>query len=272
MISRPATMPDDFTLIDELLRRCEQADVIDLDTHRHALREPQTADMFHIWLDEAGQTQGFARLQFSEIDGLIEGRFWYYLHPEAAQGQGVGSSALRWAERETVPQAGQRPRRLFTASREDHPARFGFLEANGFTRVRYFFTMKQPLHEAPPAPEIPSGYTIRSATLEDAEPLTDLHNRAFREHWGSQPLTIEEERAALLDAEHQFATDIVAVAPDGSLASFCEATIQSMKREGVEETVGFIGSLGTHPAHRSRGLGRAAHASGAWDRQILYQR
>lgn len=258
MISRAVSLPEDFAPLDTLFRCCEEADMVDLDIHRHALQERQAAERFHIWLDDAGLAQGFARLQFNEFDSdLIEGRFWYYFHPKTARGKGIEASALRWAEQETLRQATPRACRLFTASRADHPARFGFLEANGFTRVRYFFTMKRALHGALPAPEVPSGYTVRSVTLEDLEAITDLHNLAFREHWDSQPLTVAEERAALLDPDHRPELDIVAVATDGSLASFCTATIEPMKREGVEEIVGFIASLGTHPAHRGLGLGRA---------------
>jgi hypothetical protein len=47
-----------------------------------------------------------------------------------------------------------------------------------------------------------------------------------------------------------------AIAPDGTLASFCTAMIELMKREGIEEIVGFIASLGTYLSHRGRGLGR----------------
>lgn len=256
IFSRPVALPDDVALIDDLLGACEVADVVDLALHRDALREPQPGERLCVWVDDAGHAQGFARLRFNELDGLIEGRYWYYVRP-SARGQDIEPSALTWAERETAQHAAQRPCRLFSASRADHPARFQFLEANGFTRVRYFFTMKRPLDEAPPMPALPSAYTMRSATVEDAVGLTDLHNVAFRDHWGSEPLTVAEERAALLDPARRAELDIVAVTRDGALAGFCVATIEPMKREGAEEMVGFISSLGTHPAHRGRGLGRA---------------
>lgn len=256
MISRLVTLPDDFVRIDELLHICETADTVDLDLHRHALQKKQTTERFQVWLDDADNMQGFARLHFNETESLTEGRYWYYLRPTAVD-QGIEASALQWAEQETLQQRADRACRLFTASRADHPARFQFLEANNFTRERYFFTMKRALHETPPAPEVPSGYTIRTATLADIKDFTDLHNVAFREHWNSLPITSEELRTEKLDPNYRPEIDLLAVAPDGTLASFCTASIELMKREGIDEVVGFIDGLGTHPLHRGLGLGRA---------------
>jgi mycothiol synthase len=256
MTSHSVTLPDDFACIDELLRACEAVDALDLTVHRQALQEHQTTERFQVWFDDSGNVQGFARLHFNEVEGLTEGRYWYYLRPTII-GQGIETSALQWAEQETLQQRTGSACRLFTTSRADHPARFHFLEANDFTRERYFFTMKRALHETPPAPEVPSGYTIRAATLADIESFTDLHNLAFREHWKSLPITSDELRAEKLDPEYRPEIDLLAVAPDGTLASFCTATIEPTKREGIDEIVGFIGGLGTHPSHRGLGLGRA---------------
>ena len=45
--------------------------------------------------------------------------------------------------------------------------------------------------------------------------------------------------------------DLVAVAPDGAFSSFCVAWFEEENRIGALEPVG------THPAHRQRGLGKA---------------
>lgn len=256
MLSRPVALPDDVALVDDLLRACELADAVDLSLHRDALQEPQPGERLHVWLDDADRAHGFARLHFNELDDVLEGRYWYYIRP-SARDQGIESGALTWAMQETTRRAAQRPCRLFTGAREDHLARCQFLEANSFTRERYFYTMKRSLDEESLTSEVPGGYAIRIATLEDAVALTDLHNRAFRGHWASQPLTVAEERTELLDPAHRSELHIVAVTRDGALACFCEASIEPMKREGIEETVGFISSLGTRPSHRGRGLGRA---------------
>lgn len=259
MLTRSVILPDDYALLDEFFRVCEKADTIDLDLHRHALKDQQTTDQFQIALDAENRVQGFARLHCSEVEGLTEGRYWYYLLPSAPN-QALATDFLHWAEQQTLQQSaknGHSCSRLSTGSRLDHPTRFEFLAANSFTRERYFFTMKLALDDIPPAPALPAGYTLRSATLADIEPYTALHNLSFQEHWNAPPISADELRAEKLEPEYRPDLDILAVASDGTLASFCTATIEPMKREGIEEIVGFIASLGTDPAHRSRGLGRA---------------
>ncbi|GHO49524.1 GNAT family N-acetyltransferase [Ktedonospora formicarum] len=255
MISRSVCMPDDYSRLDEFLRACEVADTVDLDLHREALQEQQNTDLFQVSLDSAKNVRGFARLRVSQVeDNITEGRYWYYLAPTASD---EAVELLHWAEAQTLQRGGQSRARLFTASLDNHPSRFQFLEANGFSRVRYFFTMKQALQDNIAVSDLPAGYTLRNATLSDVPNYTELHNLAFSEHWNSQPTTMAELRAEKLTPEYRSELDVLAIAPDGALASFCTASIEPMKREGAEEIVGFIASLGTHPAHRGRGLGRA---------------
>lgn len=260
MIFRSVTLPDDFAQLDEFFRVCEAADSVDLDLHRHVLQEHQTTDQFRVCFDAANHIQGFARLHLSKVEGLTEGRYWYYLLPGVTN-QTIATDFLQWVEQQTLLQRTQNGHsrcRLFTASRADHPARFQFLDANGFTRERYFFTMKALLQNLP-EPEVPAGYTLRTPTLADLESYTDLHNLTFRDHWNSSPITVDDLRAEQLAPEYRPELDILAVTLDGTLVSFCTASIESGmgKRDGDNGKVGFIASLGTHPAHRGIGLGRA---------------
>lgn len=261
MISRAVILPDDFALLDAFFRACETADSLDLDLHRHALEDPQTTDLFQVCFDAALHVQGFARLHLSEVEDITEGRYWYYVSPFVAD-QAVAVNLLQWAEQETLQQHAKNARsqcRLSTGSRADHSTRLQFLEANGFTRERCFLTMKQVLLETPPNPEIPAGYTLRTPTLADLASYTDLHNLTFRDHWNSPPITVEDLHAEQLAPPYRPELDIVATTRDNTLVSFCTATIEAGlgKREGIERAAGFISTLGTHPSHRGRGLGRA---------------
>ncbi|GCE28946.1 putative acetyltransferase, GNAT [Dictyobacter alpinus] len=255
MITRLASLPDDFAAIDELLRLCEAADALDMNVHRQAL---QAADghnkaLFQLWLDDDNHVQGFARLNFTVAEDEVEGRYWFYVRP-MARGQEFEMAALHWAEQETRQYSGARVSRLFSSARSDHEFRFNFLESNGFVRERYFFTMKQPLDTALPAPKIPAGYTLRRATLAESEENNALQNLAFREHWNSQPESLEEFRAYREEPGYRADLDLVAQAADGSLVGFCVATLMPTKEDG---TIGLIETLGTHPERRGLGLGRA---------------
>ena len=106
-----------------------------------------------------------------------------------------------------------------------------------------------------PPGEIPAGYTMRitRADAADHQAIADLLNAAFGR-------TIH--RAAELANFTAFApsfrreVDLVAEAPDGTVAAYAAVCWDSCNRRGIFEPVG------THPEHRQRGLARALMLEG----------
>lgn len=106
------------------------------------------------------------------------------------------------------------------------------------------------LVDAPPLPDpaLPSGYRLRTVRWpDDIADRVDVHRAAF----APSKMTVEKYERLANMPHYAPARDVVVEAPDGSLAAFAIAWL---------DPIGGIGELepvGTHPAHRRRGLARA---------------
>ena len=119
-------------------------------------------------------------------------------------------------------------------------------ESSGSSSVELVFDIRAE----PPPPVLPIGY--RLVTLEDLSDDTyiDLHRAA----WSTvRPSEYDRRLHDVVTSMPDFRRDMVpvVVAPDGTPAAYCIGWFDS-RTHSVE-----IEPLGTHPAHRRLGLGRA---------------
>jgi len=128
-------------------------------------------------------------------------------------------------------------------------ARIDLLTRLGFARFRIWDDVRerpldgtQPLRQAPPP-----GFTIRSATLADADGLAAARNASFDESWTGALYRDE----VMAKPGYDPAREIVAVAPDGRIAAYTVYWVDGRNRTGHFEPVG------THAAFQRRGLARA---------------
>jgi mycothiol synthase len=134
---------------------------------------------------------------------------------------------------------------------EDDPATLGALARLGFGpdagRLSQFQCRVDddaPIGDDGP----PDGYRIRHVAGPAEIPArADLHRAAIP----YATLTIEQYARLTTLPHYRFEDDLVVEAADGSLAAFAMAWWDPVARVGEFEPVG------THPAHRRRGLGRA---------------
>lgn len=96
---------------------------------------------------------------------------------------------------------------------------------------------------------LPDGYTIRNAIIEEDYERYRRVQKAVFPHIKSMSNTILDTYSKATFYKEEL--DIVAVAPDGEFAAFCTARIDPVSRITELEPVG------THPAHRKLGLGKA---------------
>jgi ribosomal protein S18 acetylase RimI-like enzyme len=127
--------------------------------------------------------------------------------------------------------------------------RLAFLQRNGFIEedIRSLF-FSRSLLEPLPISSFPAGYNWRSVTPDDPiETLVDLHRSAF----GTAQMTVEYRQAIMSAPQYEMDLDLVAIAPDNSLAAFCICGIDEN-----DPTVGYTDPIGTHQAHQKKGLAK----------------
>ena len=149
--------------------------------------------------------------------------------------------------------------RLVLWAHEGDPLRRDLLARRGYARhgspeYQRRRPMDQPIPDFRPA----EGYTVRA--LGDAGELPARSWVSWRAFHPDEPDDKYEgwewyrnvQRAPLYCRD----LDLVAVAPDGELAAFCTVWFDDVTRTAAFEPVG------THPAHRRKGLGKALLAEG----------
>ncbi len=128
----------------------------------------------------------------------------------------------------------------------------GRLNARGLVHLPDAFWMRKNTRslEEIEEPRVPDGYRLTTmAEYEDTASRSAAHRTAF------SPSRFTDEVYAVVRATWPYRADLdcVAVAPDGSVASYALAWLDEANRLGEFEPVG------THEAHLRKGLGRAVN-------------
>jgi ribosomal protein S18 acetylase RimI-like enzyme len=195
---------------------------------------------------------------------------WQVL-PEV-EGKGIESEALAWAEGHLAElRAGDAERwkgPMMVGTRIDNAERIGFLEQHGFHRGEYVEVNmlrlleealpqealpQEALHrEALPPLALPGGFHVRSLA-GDASEVAD-RAAAHREVW--HPWTVgdvtDEQYARFTRMPgYDRELDVVAVAPDGTIAAYVNGWLDPVNK------IGDFGPVGAREAYRRQGLTRA---------------
>ena len=145
---------------------------------------------------------------------------------------------------------------LDASTLEDDLEQVALLERHGFIRQAETSLLLARSLELPiPEPQLPPGFTIRPMAGEpELEAYVALHRAAF----GTENMTLDYRRSIMSAPDYQPELDLVAVAPDGSLAAFCVCQIfaDDKPRAGGKRE-GWTDPLGTHPRWQRRGLALA---------------
>jgi len=142
----------------------------------------------------------------------------------------------------------------------DNREQIASLESLGFERVPGgVLSLSRSLAEPIPDPCLPPGFVIRpSAGEQEAEEWVRLHRLA----WGTENMTVAARRSMLQTPFYDPSLDLVAVAPDGSLAAYCVCWFSAEENSLTGRKNGYTDPIATHPAYQRRGLATALILTG----------
>lgn len=202
----------------------------------------------------------------TEIEIALDG----VVHPDH-RGRGVGRALLSWQEaraRQILAGSGTALPGIITAtSRAENARNQALYAAAGFERVRSWLELRRPLHDELPAGETPEHVVLVPFSNRLSEATRAAVNDAFRDHWGTQPISRREwERGARIPG---FAPELsrLAITGRGTAADPVRVVgfvISRVDREAWDANGGPFGELemiGVVRAWRGRGLSTALIAA-----------
>ena len=176
-----------------------------------------------------------------------------YVHPDF-KGRGIGTALLQVIEkraREEVALAVADLRVSLQSTTDQHDTAGLDLHRNeGYQPLRYHWRMEIVLDGPPAAPKFPEGIELRPFIKGEHDvAVWQAQNEAWRDHWGSHDVTLEEWKRSRFE-DPEFDPTLWQIAWDGNeVAGF------SLNRYRMG--IGWIRTLGVRRPWRRRGLGEA---------------
>lgn len=203
-----------------------------------------------LWEDTEGKLIAFA------IVHLPYCNLYFYIHP-GIQDHALEAEIIEWGlvRARAFGQAYDQPVTLDTSCRDNNPERIALLECHGFVcQEEQMVYMERALAEPIPEPDFPEGFIVRHPRGEhEVEAYVAMHHEAFK----TRNMTVQHRLSMLRSPDYRPELDLIAVAPDGTCAAFCVCHINQEANAKNGRKEGKIGIIGTRPAFRNRGLGRA---------------
>jgi mycothiol synthase len=170
-----------------------------------------------------------------------------------AEGRGLGSTLLDWAERTERTQGRSCHRQRIPGSNDRARE---LLAAAGYRRTRSYWRLVRDLTTAVPVSPLPPGMALRALEPEaDAGELHHLDALSFSAHADYEPQSLEAFSRRHLRA-HDLAPALSRVVVSGeAIVGFLLA------RRWPQDAVGYVDLLAVHPDHRRAGVATAMLAS-----------
>lgn len=201
-----------------------------------------------------------------QVDAFVDG----VVHPEW-RGCGIGTGMLAWQEaraRQLLASVDAKlPGMLSLGARADNTCVRDLAAAAGYQPVRWWMELGRPLADEIPVRELPTGVQTRVFTSELSEATRVAVNDAFRDHWGSRPMT-EQEWADDLGLD-EFAPELSRVLTTGSGETNDPLRVVAVVLTEVNEEewelnggpFGYMSTIGVVRDWRGKGLSTAVIAA-----------
>ncbi|GAA4573265.1 hypothetical protein GCM10023193_66610 [Planotetraspora kaengkrachanensis] len=197
-------------------------------------------DLVHVWEDASGIAGLAVNLRFGCA-------FDVFASP-ALRGTAAEYEMLRVASETTARHMAEDEPYVLTDLFDCDTTRIGLLVRLGFERFRTWDDVNERGLDDPVAvPAVPDGFVLRTARPGDADGLATARNHSFQEDWTGHLYRTAVMEKPGYDPERE----IVAEAPDGTIAAFAVYWTDDQNRFGHFEPVG------THRDFQRRGLARA---------------
>jgi ribosomal protein S18 acetylase RimI-like enzyme len=203
-----------------------------------------------LWVDPEGRLAAFAILNTGQTYAALS----FELASQASLPE-LGREALAWGEQAFRERYRGRAREITTSARADQTAWIGMLEQHGFQRLtEHYVELERALDQPIPASHLPPGFSLRATSgPEEDDAWVALHRAGF----GTENMTLEHRRTMTSDPGYERSLDLVAVAPDGSLAAYVFGSFSAEENALSGRQLGYTDPVATHPAYRKLGLARA---------------
>jgi len=230
----------------------KQASIQDFEEH---IQLKSVRDSIRTW------RKGHHLAAFAYVDDFAN--LWFEIAPGLANRK-MESEIVGWAgqiQTQRNVESGENGT-LDATCEAKNKTRISILEQNGFVKqsvrsLQYERVLTSSFEQFP----FPARYTWRSVNPSDRiEDLVNLHRQSF----STDHMTVEYRQAMMHAPQYVMDLDLLAIAPDGSLAGFCVCSVDE-----TDSSVGHADPIGVHPLHQHKGLAKALVSTGI---NLLFQR
>lgn len=172
---------------------------------------------------------------------------WADVHPDA-RGRGIGAAIVDWSVRRAREHGADRIGQTVADGRADAVA---LLRARGAHAVRtaWILRARHDIGSPPPAAVVPDDMVLRAAAPSEQDEALLVLERAFAEWPDRAPASLRTWRALVTERVGFVPEQLQVAILDGRVAG------AAFLIDDGEEL--WVDKLGTDPAHRDRGVGRA---------------
>jgi mycothiol synthase len=262
---RPASTAD-LDVLTELYAAISRADHPNYTESREELED----QLGHSWVDPEADTlialsENGSAAAFGQVvlmpgkETLVRSILFGGVHPDF-RGHGIGRQLLAWQEARALQQLATVDLTLpgwIMVYADDRSQRTHRLAASaGFTPARYFTGLSRVLADPIPDLALPDGVRIEPYRPELSDAALQARNAAFRDHWGSQPMTGEQWESMLGLSVFRPDLSFLALAGD-EVIGFLTSEVNEDDWDGQGYSSAYIPLVGVVREWRRKGIAPA---------------